>query len=223
MIELRGVTKEYELGKTKVEALKGVSLRIEKGEFTALVGPSGSGKTTLLNIAGLLDRATDGEVFLGDRGVEGLPANALAEIRGKKIGFIFQGFNLVPVFNIYENIELSLVLAKAEGSRREWKERITRAIGEVGLSDLASHKPAELSGGQRQRVAIARALVKRPEIILADEPTANLDSKTAFSIIELMRALNEAEQTTFVFSTHDDRVLKYARRVLRIEDGEIRE
>jgi len=223
MIELRGVTKEYELGSTKVEALKKVSLLIEKGEFTSIVGPSGSGKTTLLTIAGLLDRATSGEVLLDGASVEGLSSRERADLRGRKIGFIFQGFNLVPVFDVYENIELSLVLAKAGGSRREWKGRIARAIDEVGLSELAKHKPAELSGGQRQRVAIARALVKKPEIILADEPTANLDSKTAFSIIELMGALNEEESTTFVFSTHDDRVLKYARRILRIEDGEIRE
>jgi putative ABC transport system ATP-binding protein len=222
MIELRGVTKEYELGRTKVEALKGVSLKIEKGEFAAIVGPSGSGKTTLLNIAGLLDKATSGEVLLGGVEVEGLSPRGRADMRGRKIGFIFQGFNLVPVFSVYENIELSLVLAKADGGRGDWKERVNRAIDEVGLSALAKHKPAELSGGQRQRVAIARALVKKPEIILADEPTANLDSKTAFSIIELMSALNEEEETTFVFSTHDDRVLKYARRVLRIEDGEIR-
>ena len=221
MIELRGVTKEYQLGKTKVEALKKVSLLIEKGEFTSIVGPSGSGKTTLLNIAGLLDRATSGEVLLDGSSVEGLSSRERADLRARKIGFIFQGFNLVPVFDVYENIELSLVLAKAEGSRSEWRTRIARAIDEVGLSELARHKPAELSGGQRQRVAIARALVKKPEIILADEPTANLDSKTAFSIIELMGALNEEESTTFVFSTHDDRVLKYARRILRIEDGEI--
>jgi putative ABC transport system ATP-binding protein len=222
MIELRGVTKVYELGKTKVEALKGVSLGIDKGEFTVIVGPSGSGKTTLLNIAGLLDRATSGEVLLGGSPVEGLSSRERARVRGEKIGFIFQGFNLVSVFNVYENIELALTLARAGGAGAEWKERITRAIDEVGLSDLTRHKPSELSGGQRQRVAIARALVKRPEIILADEPTANLDSKNAFSIIELMRALNEEEKTTFVFSTHDDRVLKYARRVIRIEDGEIR-
>jgi putative ABC transport system ATP-binding protein len=223
MIELRDITKEYELGKTKVEALKCVSLKIEKGEFAAIVGPSGSGKTTLLNIAGLLDKATSGDVFLGGESVEALSPRERADLRGRKLGFIFQGFNLVPVFNVYENIELSLVLAKAEGSRAEWKERILRAIAEVGLTELVKHKPAELSGGQRQRVAIARALVKRPEIILADEPTANLDSKTAFSIIELMSALNVEEKTTFVFSTHDDRVLKYARRILRIEDGEIKE
>ena len=223
MIELKRVVKEYYLGKTKVEALRGVSLKIEKGEFMALVGPSGSGKTTLLNIAGLLDKATSGEVLVDGKEVEGLPSRALALLRGEKIGFIFQGFNLVPVFDVYENIELSLILAKAPGTRREWKDRITRVIDEVGLSELATHKPSELSGGQRQRVAIARALVKKPLIILADEPTANLDSKTAFSIIELMRELNDEESTTFVFSTHDDRVLKYARRVLRIEDGEIRE
>jgi putative ABC transport system ATP-binding protein len=223
MIELRDIAKEYELGRTKVSALKGVSLGIERGEFTAVVGPSGSGKTTLLNIVGLLDRATSGQFLLDGLEVEGLSPSARADVRGRKIGFIFQGFNLVPVFDIRENIELSLVLAKAEGGRREWKERVAKVIEEVGLSEFARHKPAELSGGQRQRVAIARALVKRPQIILADEPTANLDSKTAFSIIALMAALNEEEKTTFVFSTHDDRILKYARRVIRIEDGEIRE
>jgi putative ABC transport system ATP-binding protein len=222
MIELKAVTKDYELGKTKVEALRGVSLKIGRGEFVALVGPSGSGKTTLLNIAGLLDKASSGEVLVDERPVEGLSANERADMRGGKIGFIFQGFNLVPVFDVYENIEVSLILAKAAGGRKEWRERITRVIDEVGLSGLAGNKPAELSGGQRQRVAIARALVKRPEIILADEPTANLDSKTAFSIIELMRRLNEEESSTFVFSTHDDRVLKYARRVIRIEDGELK-
>jgi putative ABC transport system ATP-binding protein len=223
MIELRSVTKTYELGKTKVEALRGVSLRIERGDFAVIVGPSGSGKTTMLNIAGLLDRATSGEVLIDDEDVTALSADARADARGKRIGFIFQGFNLVPVFDVRQNIELSLLLAKAEGGRRAWKQRVSRAVEEVGLSEYADHKPSELSGGQRQRVAIARALVKKPEIILADEPTANLDSKTAFSIIELMRDLNEAEKTTFVFSTHDDRVLKYARRVIRIEDGEIKE
>jgi putative ABC transport system ATP-binding protein len=223
MIELRSVTKTYELGKTKVEALRGVSLRIERGDFTVIVGPSGSGKTTMLNIAGLLDRASSGEVLIDEEDVTGLSADARADARGKRIGFIFQGFNLVPVFDVRENIELSLVLSKAEGGRRAWKRRVAQAIEEVGLAEYADHKPAELSGGQRQRVAIARALVKKPEIILADEPTANLDSKTAFSIIELMRDLNEKERTTFVFSTHDDRVLKYARRVIRIEDGEIKE
>jgi putative ABC transport system ATP-binding protein len=223
MIELRSVTKTYELGKTKVEALRGVSLRVERGDFAVVVGPSGSGKTTMLNIAGLLDRASSGEVLIDDEDATSLSADARADARGKRIGFIFQGFNLVPVFDVRDNIELSLVLAKAEGGRREWKKRVAQVIEEVGLSEYAGHKPSELSGGQRQRVAIARALVKKPEIILADEPTANLDSKTAFSIIELMRDLNEAERTTFVFSTHDDRVLKYARRVIRIEDGEIRE
>jgi len=222
MIELRSVTKTYDLGKTKVEALRGVSVRVERGEFVVIVGPSGSGKTTMLNIAGLLDRATSGKVLIDDVDATGLSADAMADARGRRIGFIFQGFNLVPVFDVADNIELSLILSKAEGGRRAWKQRVARAIEEVGLSEYANHKPSELSGGQRQRVAIARALVKRPEIILADEPTANLDSKTAFSIIELMRDLNEAEKTTFVFSTHDDRVLKYAKRVVRIEDGEIK-
>jgi putative ABC transport system ATP-binding protein len=223
MIEVRDLKKTYELGKTKVEALQGVSLKIEKGEFASIVGPSGSGKTTLLNIMGLLDKATEGEVLIGDRNVEGFKPGDLAKIRGERIGFIFQTFNLIPVFNIYENIEMSLTLSLSGGSRREWRDRILRVIDEVGLSEYVKHKPNELSGGQRQRVAIARALVKKPEIIIADEPTANLDSKTAFSIIELMRRLNEEEESTFVFSTHDDRVLKYVRRIIRIEDGRITE
>jgi putative ABC transport system ATP-binding protein len=223
MIEARQVRKVYELGRTKVEALQGVSLKVEKGDFVSIVGPSGSGKTTLLNIMGLLDRATEGEVLLSDKNVEKLPAKELAKIRGSRIGFIFQSFNLVPVFTVYENIEMSLTLSLSSGPKREWKARILKAIEEVGLSEYARHKPNELSGGQRQRVAIARALVKKPEIIIADEPTANLDSKTAFSIIELMRKLNEEEGSTFVFSTHDDRVLKYVKRIIRLEDGRIRE
>jgi putative ABC transport system ATP-binding protein len=223
MIEARDVRKVYDLGKTKVEALQGVSLKVDKGDFVSIVGPSGSGKTTLLNIVGLLDKATEGEVLIGDRNVEGLSARELAGIRGSMIGFIFQSFNLVPVFSVYENIEMSLTLSDSSGPKKAWKARILRAIEEVGLSEYVKHKPNELSGGQRQRVAIARALVKKPEIIIADEPTANLDSKTAFSIIELMRRLNEEEGSTFVFSTHDDRVLKYVRRIIRIEDGRIRE
>jgi putative ABC transport system ATP-binding protein len=223
MIEVRDLRKTYELGKTKVEALQGISLKIEKGEFASVVGPSGSGKTTLLNIMGLLDKATEGEVLIGDRNVEGFKPRDLAKIRGERIGFIFQTFNLIPVFNIYENIEMSLTLSLSGGSRREWRDRILRVIDEVGLAEYVKHKPNELSGGQRQRVAIARALVKKPEIIIADEPTANLDSKTAFSIIELMRKLNEEEESTFVFSTHDDRVLKYVHRIIRIEDGRITE
>jgi putative ABC transport system ATP-binding protein len=223
MIETRSLSKVYDLGKTKVEALREVSLRIERGDFVSIVGPSGSGKTTLLNIVGLLDRATAGEVLIDERNVEGLPAKELSKIRGSRIGFIFQSFNLVPVFTVYENIEMSLTLSDSAGPKKEWKARILKAIDEVGLSEYAQHKPNELSGGQRQRVAIARALVKKPEIIIADEPTANLDSKTAFSIIELMQRLNADEGSTFIFSTHDDRVLKYVRRIIRIEDGRLHE
>jgi putative ABC transport system ATP-binding protein len=222
MVEVRDVKKDYQLGRTTVPALNGVSLKIERGEFVSIAGPSGSGKTTLLNIMGLLDKASSGQVLLDGRDVEGLSPRALAATRGGRIGFIFQSFNLVPVFNLYENVEMSLILAKDKRPRAQWRASVAAAIEEVGLSSFIKHKPAELSGGQRQRVAIARALVKRPELIIADEPTANLDSKTAFSIVELMRRLNEKEGTTFIFSTHDERVLKYAKRIVNIEDGAIK-
>lgn len=221
MIELRNVIKEYQLGKTTVRALNGLSFTLEKGDFTCVAGPSGSGKTTLLNILGLLDRPSSGLVYIDGIDVSNFSPKKAARVRGQQIGFIFQSFNLIPVFNIYQNVELSLILAK-DKDRRSWKRRILRSIEEVGLQEFIQHKPAELSGGQRQRVAIARALVKMPELVIADEPTANLDSKTALSIIELMRTLNEREGTTFVFSTHDARILAYAKRKVIIQDGRIR-
>ncbi len=223
MIEVKNLVKDYQLGKTKVRALNDVSFKIERGDFLGIVGPSGSGKSTLLNILGLLDKTSQGRVLLDGVDIEGLSPSAQARTRGKRIGFIFQSFNLVPVFNIYENVETALILARDGGDKRLWKERVLGAIAEVGLSEFVKHKPAELSGGQRQRVAIARALVKRPELIIADEPTANLDSKNAFSIIELMRGLNQKEGSTFIFSTHDERVLKYAGRIMAIEDGRLKE
>jgi putative ABC transport system ATP-binding protein len=222
MIEVKDLKKNYLLGKTTIPALQGISMKINKGEFVSVVGPSGSGKSTLLNIIGLLDKPSEGQVLIDDRNVEKHSSVQLADIRAKKIGFIFQAFNLIPVFNVYENIEMSLALSKEKYDKRNWKERIYNAIKEVELEKFIKHKPNELSGGQRQRVAIARALIKRPEIIIADEPTANLDSKTTFSIVELMKKLNKLEKVTFVFSTHDDRVLKYLDRIIRLEDGQIK-
>jgi putative ABC transport system ATP-binding protein len=222
MIEVRNIKKNYQLGKIEVQALRGVNLKIERGDFVSVIGPSGSGKSTLLNIMGMLDRASSGELLVDGINVATLSQSNLAKFRGKKIGFIFQSFNLVPVFNVFENVELALTLS-GEKTTRDWKDRVMRVIREVGLEGHIRHKPSELSGGQRQRVAIARALVKEPEIVIADEPTASLDSTNAFAIVELMKKLNETEKSTFVFSTHDNRVLKYLDRVITIEDGLIKE
>jgi putative ABC transport system ATP-binding protein len=218
MIEIRNVKKSYQLGSVTVQALRGISLMIERGDFVSVIGPSGSGKSTLLNIIGMLDRPTSGELLVDGISVETLSESSRATIRGRKIGFIFQSFNLVPVFNIYENVELALTLS-GEKPSRNWKDRIMKSIQDVGLESHVRHKPGELSGGQRQRVAIARALVKEPEIVIADEPTASLDSENAFAIVELMKKLNESDNATFVFSTHDSRVLTYLDKVIPIEDG----
>lgn len=220
VVELKNVTKDYPLGKTIVNALKGVDVAIEKGDFVSIVGPSGSGKTTLLNIIGCIDNATKGEVLIQGKNINGLKDKDITNIRLHNIGFIFQTFNLIPVLNIRENVEFPLLLMK-KYNKKEIKERTEKLIEEVGLKDYINHKPAELSGGQRQRVAIARALVTKPDIVLADEPTANLDSETSESILTLMKELNQIENTTFIFSTHDPDVLKYAKRVIKIKDGKI--
>lgn len=220
IIKIKGIKKEYPLGKTIVTALKGIDLSVQEGDFLSIVGPSGSGKTTLLNIIGCIDQATDGSYILHDQEISGLKDKDVTNIRLNKIGFIFQTFNLIPVLNIRENVEFPLLLMK-KYSKQEINERVEKLIEEVGLSKYIDHKPSELSGGQRQRVAIARALVTKPDIILADEPTANLDSKTSEQILELMKKLNEIEKTTFIFSTHDPEVLKYAKRVVKIKDGQI--
>lgn len=220
VVELKNVTKDYPLGKTIVNALKGVDVAIEKGDFVSIVGPSGSGKTTLLNIIGCIDNATKGEVLIQGKNINGLKDKHITNIRLHNIGFIFQTFNLIPVLNIRENVEFPLLLMK-KYNKKEIKERTEKLIEEVGLKDYINHKPAELSGGQRQRVAIARALVTKPDIVLADEPTANLDSETSESILKLMKELNQIENTTFIFSTHDPDVLKYAKRVIKIKDGKI--
>jgi len=217
IIEIKGLRKDYPLGDTIVPALRGVDLTVAEGDFMSIIGPSGSGKTTLLNVIGCIDFATAGSVKVGEHEITSLTDRQITEIRLNKIGFIFQTFNLIPVLNVIENIEFPLLLMKK--SAAEARKRADKLIEEVGLKEYAVHRPAELSGGQRQRVAIARALVTNPDIILADEPTANLDSVTGASILELMRRMNEIEKTTFIFSTHDANVLKYARRIVKIKDG----
>jgi len=218
LLELRGIQKAYTLGKTEVTALRGVDLTVSAGEFTVVTGPSGSGKTTLLNIIGCLDRASAGTYVLDGEDVSARDFDELAEVRNRKIGFIFQGFNLVPVFNVLENIEFPLAL-RNDVSAAQARERAQALTEAVGLASYAHHRPDELSGGQRQRVAIARALVTQPRLVLADEPTANLDSHTSEQILELMLGLNRKEGVTFLFSTHDPRVVAHARRALNIQDG----
>ena len=220
IIEIRGVTKDYTLGKVKVPALRGIDLDIVKGDLVTIMGPSGSGKTTLLNIIGCIDLPTLGNVKVSGRELTLLNDREITNLRLHHLGFIFQTFNLIPVLTSVENVEFPLLLQKSL-SRKEIRKRAESLLDEVGLAQYGHHRPAELSGGQRQRVAIARALVTHPDIVLADEPTANLDSATGASILELMKAMNAKEQTTFVFSTHDKNVLKYAKTVVQIVDGRI--
>jgi putative ABC transport system ATP-binding protein len=218
VVDLQDVKKHYMLGETRVEALRGVSLAIERGEFLAIAGPSGAGKSTILNMIGCIDTPSEGKVLIDSQEVEELNDNELTRIRRNKIGFIFQSFNLVAVLDVYENIEFPLLLQR-DLAKREREQAVMRVIEEVGLADRIHNKPSELSGGQRQRVAIARALVTRPLIVLADEPTANLDSETGHRIVELMRTINETEKTTFIFSTHDSHIMEHARRIVSIRDG----
>ena len=222
IVEIRNLVKDYPLGETTVHALRGVSLSIEAGEFLSVIGPSGSGKTTLLNVIGCIDRATDGSVQVAGQEVTTLDDRGLTLLRLHKVGFIFQTFNLIPVLDVVENVEFPLLLMK-DVPRAEVRRRALEQLEEVGLSGHLKHRPAELSGGQRQRVAIARALVTRPAIVLADEPTANLDSATGEQILDLMRDLNRHQGTTFIFSTHDPQVLSYAHRVVRMRDGALAE
>ncbi len=220
IIEMSGVKKNYPLGNTTVHALKMVDFSVKAGDFFSIVGPSGSGKTTMLNIMGCIDRATEGNVVIHGRDVTAMSDTQLTDLRLRRIGFIFQTFNLIPVLTVRENVEFPLLLMKKERlSRTEVRRRAEKLLAEVGLDGHLNHHPFELSGGQRQRVAIARALVTKPDIVLADEPTANLDSENGEKILRLMRELNESENTTFIFSTHDPDVLKYAKNVVRIKDG----
>ncbi len=219
IVELRDVRKVYPLGKVEVEAVKGVSFCIEKGDFISIAGPSGSGKTTILNMIGCVDRPTAGLVRIGDRQTKDLGDKELTTLRHETLGFIFQSFNLIPVLSVFENIEFPLLLGKQRMHAKEKKEWIDYLVEEVGLSDWRRHKPTELSGGQRQRVAIARALAGKPAIVLADEPTANLDSGTGEQILELMKKINREMQTTFIFSTHDAKIVELADHVIRLRDG----
>ena len=220
IVEIQEVTKEYPLGKLVVKALRGVDLVIERGEFTTIAGPSGSGKTTLLNLIGCVDVPTQGQVLVDGHQTGGLTDAELTDLRLHKLGFIFQSFNLIPVLDLFQNVEFPLLL-QGKLDKAERARRVRGIVDEVGLTDQLHQRPNELSGGQRQRVAIARALVTRPDIVLADEPTANLDSVTGNTIIELMKRLNTQESTTFIFSTHDPRVMRQATRVIRLVDGQI--
>jgi putative ABC transport system ATP-binding protein len=220
VVELLDVRKHYLLGETRVDALRGISLNIDRGEFLAIAGPSGAGKSTILNLIGCIDTPSDGRVLIDGTEVEHLSDTELTRYRRQKLGFIFQSFNLIPVLNVFENIEFPLLLQRSL-SRSEREQTAMHFIEEVGLADRLKNKPNELSGGQRQRVAIARALVTRPLIVLADEPTANLDSETGHRIVDLMRRINELEKTTFIFSTHDEHIMEHARRVIGIRDGAV--
>ncbi|MTI96792.1 MAG: ABC transporter ATP-binding protein [Firmicutes bacterium] len=221
IVSVQNVYKNYQLGKTTVPALRGVNLEITEGEFVSVAGASGSGKSTLLNLIGCLDTPSEGKIQVAGNLVNSLTEGQRNLVRLTVIGFIFQSFNLIPVLNLRENVELPLLIRK-DVSATERKKRVDYFIDAVGLSGQAQQKPAEVSGGQRQRVAVARALVTHPKLVLADEPTANLDSKTGIEIIELMQQINREHKTTFIFSTHDPKVMQRASKIYHMEDGVIR-
>jgi putative ABC transport system ATP-binding protein len=210
-------TRDFKIGEVETHALRGVNLSIANGEFTALVGPSGSGKTTLLQLIGLLDQPTSGQVFINGKDATRLNRNQRADLRKGTIGFIFQFFALIPTLTAYENVEMPLLLNGMKAAER--KSRVNEMLEAVGLSDRAHHRPDQLSGGQQQRVAVARALAIRPSVVLADEPTANLDTENGQQVMDIMAKLNQETGTTFVFATHDPRVIKYAKRVITLSDG----
>lgn len=215
--KVENATRVYQIGKVETQALRGVNLSIESGEFTALVGPSGSGKTTLLQLIGCLDQPTSGKVFVNGKDITGLNRDQRADIRRGTLGFIFQFYALIPTLSAYENIEMPLLLTNHSASERH--ERVTQLLEAVGLSDRANNRPDQMSGGQQQRVAIARALATKPSLVLADEPTANLDTTNGEQVMEIMARLNRETGVTFVFATHDPRVIKFARRVVTLRDG----
>ena len=219
LIHMKKVTKDYRLGETIVRALKGITIEIDVGEFIAVWGPSGSGKTTLLNLIGAIDEPTSGYLGFNEQEISKLSDDEKSDLRNKSIGFIFQNFNLIPVLSALENVMLPLQI---QGLSNVEANRIAMyRLEQVGLSDFVKHRPDKLSGGQQQRVCIARALVTNPSLVIADEPTANLDSDTAMRIVELMRDLNNNEKTTFIFSTHDQRLLSKMNRLIRLVDGAI--
>ena len=217
---MKEVTKVYSTGEVAVTALKNISIDIEKGEFISIAGPSGSGKTTFMNILGTLDKPTEGNVFFDSIDVAKLSKDRCAKLRRDQIGFVFQTYNLIPVLTALENVEFPLVLMGRYGKRERMKRAI-EMLKNVGLEEYINRKPSEMSGGQQQRVAIARALVKEPKLVLADEPTANLDSKTGAEVLEIMLKMNEKLGTTFIFATHDKMVMDFAKRLINLHDGEI--
>lgn len=220
IVQFRNVYKEYTLGEQRVQALYNISLDVSDGEFLAIAGPSGSGKSTLLNLIGCIDTPSSGKIFLNGQDVSNQTPDQLSELRATTIGFIFQTFNLFPVLSAEENVEYPL-LQRSDISKKERQERVVKFLDIVGLSKFSKHRPNQLSGGQRQRVAIARALATQPKIILADEPTANLDHKTGEGILQLMKDINGKYRTTFIFSTHDARVMTIADRLIHVEDGQV--
>jgi putative ABC transport system ATP-binding protein len=220
IVSVQDVSKDYMLGKTVVPALRQVSLDIDPGEFLSIAGPSGSGKTTLLNLIGCVDTPTSGTVVVNGQDTSRLSERALTELRLRTLGFIFQSFNLVSVLSVFQNVEYPLLL-QGGSTRKERADRVLALLDAVGIGQYGRHRPSELSGGQRQRVAIARALVTRPRIVLADEPTANLDSVTGENIVDLMKEMNRKDGTTFIFSTHDPKVMAHANAVVRIADGRL--
>jgi len=220
IVSIQNVYKEYPLDKVVVPALQGVSLNVIQGDFLSIVGPSGSGKTTLLNLIGCVDTATRGTVQVDGHDTKNLNDSQLTDLRLNTLGFIFQSFNLVPVLSVFQNVEFPLLLQR-KFTKEERAKRVDELLEKVGLDNHTKHRPSELSGGQRQRVAIARALVTRPKIVLADEPTANLDSVTGENIIDLMKEMNRVEKTTFIFSTHDAKVMSHANSVVKLADGRI--
>jgi len=220
VVKMENAVKNYQAGKVEVPALRGINLSIEKGDFAAIAGPSGSGKTTMLNLFGCLDKPTGGKVFIEEHDVITLKPDQLADVRNEHIGFIFQSFNLIPVLTAFENVEFPLILLKKDGPGAR-KKKVMEMLASVGIAELANRLPSEMSGGQQQRVAIARALVKKPDYVLADEPTANIDTKTGHEILDLMQAMNKNLGTTFIFSTHDPKVMEHAKRLIMIRDGQV--
>jgi putative ABC transport system ATP-binding protein len=218
VVEIRNISKTYHLGAIEVKAIRGLSLSLQPGDFIALIGASGSGKTTLLNLIGCLDDIDQGDILINQINVRNLTEDQKSDLRNRKIGFIFQSFNLIPVLDVFENVEIPLTIQK-DLSEKERRQRVLEALRDVGLQDFQHHRPDQLSGGQRQRVAIARALVTNPSLILADEPTANLDSQTAHLIIDLMFELNQKKKVTFFFCTHDEKLMSRVNKVVKIRDG----